>query len=73
MKHTHPPFFFPESSLFLSARCTENLAGFMDGDSISRETCLRETVYVTIPYVSLEANPHPELVYFIIQRLNIAE
>jgi hypothetical protein len=38
MKHTPPPLFFPESSLFLSARCTENPDGCMDGDSISQES-----------------------------------
>jgi hypothetical protein len=30
-----PAFFIPESSLLLSAQCTENPAGCMDGDSIS--------------------------------------
>ena len=38
MKYTPPSFLFPESSLFLSARYTENLAGCMDKDSISRES-----------------------------------
>ena len=42
MKHAPLLFFFSESSLFLSVSCTENPAGCMDGDSISRDlySCL---------------------------------
>ena len=35
MKHTPPPFFFPERCLFLSARCTENPVGCSDSDIMS--------------------------------------
>jgi hypothetical protein len=38
MKHTPLPFFFPESSLFLSEWWTENPACCTDGDSISRQS-----------------------------------
>jgi hypothetical protein len=45
----------------------------MDRDSISGESHVSETEYVTVPDVSLEGDPHPELVYFIVQGLNISE
>ena len=37
IKHTPLPFYFPERYLFLSARCTENPAGFTDSNRVSRE------------------------------------
>jgi hypothetical protein len=73
MKHTPLSFFFPERSLFLSTRCTENPAAFVDGDSISGERNDSVKEYDTVPDVSLEGDPHPELIYFIVQRLNISE
>jgi hypothetical protein len=46
----------------------------MDGDSISRESHVSvKQEYVTIPDVSREGDPQPELVYFITQRINISE
>ena len=44
----------------------------MDRDSISQESHDSVKEYVTVPDVSLEGDPHPELVYFIVQRLNIS-
>ena len=73
MKHTPLSFFFPESFLFLSVRCTENPAGFVDGDSVSGESNDSVKEYDTVPDVSLEGDPRPELIYFIVQRLNISE
>ena len=40
------------------------------GQYIQREPCFRKTDYVTVPDVSLEGDPRPELIYFIIQKLN---
>ena len=45
----------------------------MDGDSISEESLDSVKQSVTVPNVSLEGDPSPEPVYFIIQRLNISE
>jgi hypothetical protein len=52
----------------------ENPDGCMDGDSISGER--HDSVkheYVTVPDFSLEGVPRPEIVYFIVQGLNITE
>ena len=45
----------------------------MGGDSISGEShdCFKQ--YVMVSDVSLEGDPHPELVYLIVQGLNISE
>ena len=38
MKHTAPPFFFPQRCLFLSERRTKNPGGCTDSVNISRES-----------------------------------
>ena len=45
----------------------------MDGDNISGERHDYVKQYVTVPDVSLEGDPFPELIYFIIQGLNVNE
>jgi hypothetical protein len=67
MKYKAQPFFYPERSFFLSAPCTENPTGCIDGDSISGKSHDSvKTEYFTVPDVSLEGDPRLEFVYFIL-------
>jgi hypothetical protein len=50
--------------------CLKKLAFALTEDS--REPWFREIEF-TVPDVSLEGDPRPELVYFIVQRLNISD
>lgn len=70
MRHTPPPLILPESYFFLSVWWMENPAGCMNGDNISGEPWPLNRVFFNL---SLNRDPRPELLYFIVQGLNFWE